>query len=136
MAMPNDEVQTAMKQLENLIDDEHNMVTVLIFESMKGSMDGKEHFIHHRLNLFLLGPANSQCTDVENSIDREIRDLEEWLSPHYFEVPQHVIDKLTPGTGTWMFNEVDFEAWVRGEVRVLFCPGSRRNNLFAYRIVF
>ncbi|KAJ7577681.1 ankyrin repeat-containing domain protein, partial [Mycena floridula] len=49
----------------------------------------------------------------------------EWLSPIDFQaIQQNHLAKRVPGTGHWLPEEVEFQQWTAGEIKILWCPGN------------
>jgi hypothetical protein len=48
----------------------------------------------------------------------------QWLSPTDFPAQQHdIVSRRQEGTGQWLLNSPEFESWLQGAARTLFCPG-------------
>jgi hypothetical protein len=48
----------------------------------------------------------------------------EWLSPTDFPAQQHdIISRRQEGTGQWFLNSDEFNRWLQGSDKILFCPG-------------
>jgi Cdc6-like AAA superfamily ATPase len=48
----------------------------------------------------------------------------EWLSPTDFSTQQHdIIARRQEGTGQWFLESPEFERWLQGSNKTLFCPG-------------
>ncbi|KAJ7576525.1 ankyrin repeat-containing domain protein, partial [Mycena floridula] len=49
----------------------------------------------------------------------------EWLSPIDFRaIQQNHFAKCAPGTGHWLLANVEFERWMAGQIKTLWCPGN------------
>jgi hypothetical protein len=63
----------------------------------------------------LLNPGNKQDRNVLNWISK----LNYWASQIDF------FDKAEEGTGEWFLNAPEFDHWIEGKNRILWCPGDR-----------
>jgi len=64
---------------------------------------------------------------TENQLDKEHRDIGDWLSPINFKVKQsEVFQKREDGTGQWLLKSRDLEDWLVGTSEILWCPGIRK----------
>ena len=58
--------------------------------------------------------------------DNESRDIVKWLSPLNFWTKQDdTFERRQEGTGEWLLDHPEFQKWVDGETKVLWCPGDR-----------
>jgi len=57
--------------------------------------------------------------------EKKLQEIGDWLSPLDFNEKQNTtLSRCTPGTGMWFLKEPRFQAWLRDEYRVLWCPGN------------
>ncbi|KAH8588258.1 ankyrin repeat protein, partial [Bisporella sp. PMI_857] len=60
-------------------------------------------------------------TDSKTKKDQAILD---WLSPLDYTSQQHdFIRRRQPGTGRWLLDAAEYQAWIGAEKKTLFCPG-------------
>jgi hypothetical protein len=56
--------------------------------------------------------------------DGERRTILEWLTPiNYVHQQADFISRRQAGTGQWLLDSADFQAWVKTDKQTLFCPG-------------
>ncbi|KAJ7588934.1 hypothetical protein C8J56DRAFT_940343 [Mycena floridula] len=57
--------------------------------------------------------------------DQEFRAFLNWLSPLDFpQTQKKIFSQHTTGTGKWFLEAPEFRQWVKGSVRLLWCPGD------------
>jgi hypothetical protein len=65
---------------------------------------------------------NQRQEDQER--EQEHRDIAEWLTRvDYSNQQNDLITKRQEGTGKWLLNSEEFQAWLDTSNRTLFCPG-------------
>jgi hypothetical protein len=80
-------------------------------------------------NVVLLNAFNSQLTRdnvklVQHQDDQERRTLLDWLTPTDYGTQQNdYIGRRQEGTGQWLLNSDEFQAWLNKNQQTLFCPG-------------
>jgi hypothetical protein len=58
--------------------------------------------------------------------DQESQEIADWLSSLNFWATQNDnYERHQKDTGLWMLNEANFQKWVEGDVKVLWCSGDR-----------
>ncbi|KAM0445670.1 hypothetical protein ACHAQK_001884 [Fusarium lateritium] len=76
--------------------------------------------------------SNLKLNDLNDKADRseaKSRDEEatkiiSWISPISFHAKHiDVLERVEPGTGTWLLEHDTFKSWLRGDIDVLWCPG-------------
>jgi hypothetical protein len=56
----------------------------------------------------------------------EHKTITEWLTPLNFKATQRdVFEQQTEGTGQWLLASHEFQTWLSGESRTLWCYGMR-----------
>lgn len=62
---------------------------------------------------------------ISKSINtRELQRILDWICPFEFQNQQDDTIKLREeGTGTWLLRSTEFEQWISGSHRTLYCPG-------------
>ena len=49
-----------------------------------------------------------------------------WLSPLDFGTRlSEMLNRRQKGTGTWLLESQPFTAWLKGDIRAIWCPGMR-----------
>lgn len=62
--------------------------------------------------------------------DHESIAIVNWLSPlNFFVAHNDILRRRQIGTGEWLFETPEFEAWVAGTDRILWCSGQRKYTL-------
>ncbi|KAL2681114.1 hypothetical protein Neosp_008717 [[Neocosmospora] mangrovei] len=57
------------------------------------------------------------------SEDKRLKILN-WITPlSFISDQQDHLDRLQPGTGQWLLDSSQFQAWTRGDFQTLYCPG-------------
>jgi 5'(3')-deoxyribonucleotidase len=81
-------------------------------------------------NIALLNAFNSRLTResvvklVQHQDDQERRAILDWLSPVDYATQQNdFIRRRQEGTGQWLLNSDEFQAWLNQTKQTLFCPG-------------
>lgn len=78
--------------------------------------------------------SNLKLNDLNDKADRseaKSRDEEaikiiSWISPISFHAKHiDILERVEPGTGTWLIEHDTFQSWLRGDIDVLWCPGIR-----------
>ena len=70
--------------------------------------------------------TSDNIESLSHSIDRESQDMLDWLSSLDFRTSQiDTLRRRQEGTGQWLFEDPEFDHWVRGAERRLWCPGIR-----------
>jgi hypothetical protein len=69
----------------------------------------------------------------------ERQTIAEWLTPLNFKVSQRdVFEQRTDGTGQWLLASNEFQTWLSGESKTLWCCGMREmpflSSPFSYLI--
>src|SRR6266576_6486056 len=62
---------------------------------------------------------------MKSKLDRD-KDLEilNWLTPiDYSPQQSDYIMRRQPGTGQWLLDSAEFQAWLKSDKQTLFCPG-------------
>jgi hypothetical protein len=81
-------------------------------------------------NIGLLNAFNGRLTRdnvvklVQHQEDQGRQTVLNWLTPIDFATQQSdFITRREPGTGQWLLESAEFQAWVKSDQQVLFCPG-------------
>ncbi|XTI89039.1 hypothetical protein V2W45_1399781 [Cenococcum geophilum] len=82
------------------------------------------------LNVTLLNSFNERFTRdnvvklVRRQDDRERRAILDWLTPiDYANQQNDFINRRQEGTGQWLLDLVEYQAWLKTNKQTLFCPG-------------
>ncbi|CAJ0548883.1 Ff.00g024960.m01.CDS01 [Fusarium sp. VM40] len=76
--------------------------------------------------------SNLKLNDLNDKADRseaKSRDEEaikiiSWISPISFHAKHiDILERVEPGTGTWLIEHDTVQGWLRGDINVLWCPG-------------
>ncbi|KAJ7577658.1 ankyrin repeat-containing domain protein [Mycena floridula] len=60
-----------------------------------------------------------------HNMNADLRAFSEWLSPIDFQATQqNHLAKRAPGTGHWLLEDIEFERWTAGQIKILWCPGN------------
>jgi hypothetical protein len=74
--------------------------------------------------VIILISLDSRSTKI--IIDKESLDVVARLSPLHFETKQKdILSRHQEGTGKWMLDSKEFNDWLSGPGRTLWCPGIR-----------
>ena len=58
--------------------------------------------------------------------DQLSRQIVNWLTPLNFWLKQDdTFERRQEGTGEWLLNDLAFQEWIKGDTKVLWCPGDR-----------
>jgi len=82
--------------------------------------------------MFILesGPLLTKSV-VERSIQNQndpLRGILNWFSQlNYWSQQNDNFERAEPGTGEWLLDDPKFESWIKGEARILWCPGDRKS---------
>ncbi|KAI1414517.1 ankyrin repeat-containing domain protein [Hypoxylon sp. FL1857] len=88
--------------------------------------------LRHRItsNTALLNSFIQLCTSnnvvklVRKQDDQEHREILDWLTQFDYAAQQaDFIRRRQPGTGKWLIDSSEYQAWVRTNEQTLFCPG-------------
>ena len=81
-------------------------------------------------NIALLNAFNGRLTRdslvklVQHQDDQERQAILDWLSPVNYATQQNdFIGRRQEGTGRWLLNSDEFQAWLNQTKQTLFCPG-------------
>ena len=88
--------------------------------------DSKAHFsdVTERLTNLRF---DQQQTHRE-TLDRECMEAIAWLSPLNFRIKQNdVFRAYHPGTGRWLLQSTEFQDWLDGGTKTIWCPGIRES---------
>jgi hypothetical protein len=71
--------------------------------------------------------VNATILDQENRLQKQERqNIGKWLSSvNFWSRQSDAFEKRQDGTGEWLLNYCDFQAWINGNIPVLYCPGDR-----------
>ncbi|KAM0323197.1 hypothetical protein ACHAPQ_008786 [Fusarium lateritium] len=78
-----------------------------------------------KLSHLKLNDLNDKADRSEaKSRDEEATKIISWISPISFHAKHiDVLERVEPGTGTWLLEHDTFKSWLRGDINVLWCPG-------------
>jgi len=63
---------------------------------------------------------------LRNQSRDERRKKLNWLSQlNFWATQKDIFDRAEPHTGKWLLNSPEFQSWIRGDLRTLWCPGHR-----------
>ncbi|KAM0218304.1 hypothetical protein ACHAQI_001492 [Fusarium lateritium] len=84
-----------------------------------------------KLSHLKLNDLNDKADRSEaKSRDEEATKIISWISPISFHAKHiDVLERVEPGTGTWLLEHDTFKSWLRGDINVLWCPGIRPSKL-------
>lgn len=52
-----------------------------------------------------------------------------WLSSLDFGTRlSEMLNRIQEGTGTWLLESQEFTAWLKGDIREIWCPGMRESS--------
>jgi Cdc6-like AAA superfamily ATPase len=67
---------------------------------------------------------DTQCLQTNAQELQQHYNMMQWLSPTDFPAQQHdIISRRQEGTGQWLLDSLEFQNWLQGADRTLFCPG-------------
>ncbi|KAJ7595487.1 hypothetical protein C8J56DRAFT_1042583 [Mycena floridula] len=116
-----------------LLDFKHNT-----FGSVGGSVGSYNRLVTNTTNM--ADPAVKEGIDtvVKRTGDAELRGFANWLSTlKLLEHHNDLIAKHIPGTGHWVLSHPEFEKWMTGHHKVLWCLGTEGGGkTFISAIVF
>jgi hypothetical protein len=72
-----------------------------------------------------VSPLTDQTAHIANVEEKKILDLLPCDGLNFWQVQNDTLDRCQEGTGEWIFCDPAFQAWSRGEIRHLWCPGHR-----------
>jgi hypothetical protein len=85
----------------------------------------KANMQHHLFVLQLAG----QAQQLSNNQKKEREDFLNWISPHdHEEAHDNIFSKKHPGTGDWLLQTKEFQAWIDSTTSsLLWCHGKRES---------
>lgn len=70
-----------------------------------------------------------ELIQAEHTHDQERQNVLEWLSPLNYRAKQNdILSRRQAGTGEWLQKTDEFQAWMGGITKVLWCPGMRMDS--------
>ena len=96
--------------------------------------------VRHRLICLALDDRLSnraQPVQINSMIESKERlRILKWLSPLDFgPTMSDMLDRRQEGTGVWLLKSQLFTDWLKGDVRIIWCPGMREHTYSAHIIV-
>ncbi|KAJ7577718.1 hypothetical protein C8J56DRAFT_1031374 [Mycena floridula] len=97
-------------------------------KQMSGAMDQHAQQLHGRM-IQVADELSEIATGAKqiqaHNMNAYLRAFSEWLSPIDFRaIQQNHFAKCAPGTGHWLLANVEFERWMAGQIKTLWCPGN------------